>query len=164
MVLGLQAKKLTSLQIVPLSGQSNFIVNKNTGLNFTFVLEDTINYEDYFHMVFPASTVISYSTPSSTFRFSSANFNTSNSTLTFFQSVTNNPERIIGTSASIGFVSYKAPKSCRVQTIQFKVMKYGYEKMLGSATVHAEINSYLITGLSLNETKINSKTQLQVSF
>ncbi len=77
-------------------------------------------------MIFPPSTVILYSTPSSTFRFSSANYNSTNSTLTFYQSITNNPERFQGSSVSIGFVSYRVPKSCRVQNINFKIMKYGY--------------------------------------
>ena len=41
---GLKPKVFSNLQILPLSGQSSFIVNKNTGLNFTFTLEDTVNF------------------------------------------------------------------------------------------------------------------------
>jgi len=124
------------------------------------MVEDTLNYEDYFHMIYPASTFISYSTPSSLFRFSSVNYNSTNATLTLFQSISNNPERYSGSNAYIGFVTYKAPKSCRIQNIHFKVMKYGYEKIIGSSTIHAEVNQYIMTTISLNDTKINAKTLL----
>lgn len=134
---GLKAKVLTSLEVIPISGQADFVVNTWTGLNFTFVLGDTTTNNDYFHMLFPTGTNIIYRTPSSLYRFTaSTSFNATNSTLTFFQSTTS-PERYAGNNMHIGFISYKAPKSCRVQDVQFKIMKLGYEKMIGTAQIHA---------------------------
>lgn len=132
------AKNLSTLQVLPLTGQANFIVNTWIGLNFTFNVADTTNYEDYFNMIFPASTNVFYNTSSSTFRFvpSTINYNSSNSTLTMFQS-TNSQLQYINNFAFIGFRSYLAPKSCRLQNVVFKVMKYGYEKMVGSTYIHA---------------------------
>jgi hypothetical protein len=150
---------------LPLFGQASFIVNRNSGLNFTFTLEDTVNFEDYFHMIFPASTFISYTNPSTIFRLTpSSNYNSTNSTLTLFQSSTNNPERASGSSAFIGFVTYRVPKSGRVQNISLKVMKYGFEKIVGWSTVRAEANQYLMISVSLNETKVNSKTVMRIDF
>lgn len=37
-VSGLKPKTFSNLQILPLFGQANFIVNRNSGLNFTFIL------------------------------------------------------------------------------------------------------------------------------
>lgn len=116
-------------------------------------------------MIFPASTFISYTNPSTIFRLlPSSNYNSTNATLTLFQSSTNNPERLAGSNAFIGFVTYRVPKSTRVQNINFKVMKYGFEKMVGSATVRAEPNLYTISSMTINETKINAKTMMTINF
>ncbi len=155
----------SNLQILPLFGQASFIVNRNSGLNFTFTLEDTVNFEDYFHMIFPASTFISYTNPSTIFRLTpSSNFNSTNSTLTLFQSSNNNPERAAGSSAFIGFVTYRVPKSGRIQNISLKVMKYGFEKIVGWSAVQAEANQYAMISVALNETKVNAKTAMTINF
>lgn len=51
-----------------------------------------------------------------------------------------------------------------MQNIQFKIMRYGYEKMIGTAQIQAETNKYSMMGLGLNETRVNMNTSLVVSF
>ncbi len=51
-----------------------------------------------------------------------------------------------------------------MHTLLFKVMKYGFEKMVGTAQIHAETNKYLVGGVALNDTKINANTMLSVTF
>lgn len=137
-ITGLVAKNLSTFQVLPLTGQVNFIVNTWIGLNFTFNLADTTNFDDYFHMIFPSSTNIFFNTSSSTFRFITAtiNYNLTNSTLTMFQN-TNSQLQNTNNFVFIGFRSYLAPKSCRSQHITFKIMRYGYEKMIGSTNIQA---------------------------
>jgi hypothetical protein len=102
-------------------------------------------------MIFPLNTSITYSTPSSLYRFATGgvNYNIVNATLTMFQSSTS-LDRFRNANVFIGFVTYRAPKSCRIQNIQFKIMKRGYEKMVGYTQINAEINSYALTSVALN--------------
>lgn len=48
--------------------------------------------------------------------------------------------------------------------ISLKVMRYGYEKMVGSGMVRAEPNVYSMISMGINESKINAKTMMTMGF
>lgn len=56
----------------------------------------------------------------------------------------------------IGFINYRVPRSTRAQNVQFKVMKRGYEKMVGWGKFSGDTNKYNLSSLALNDTKINA--------
>lgn len=121
-------------------------VNNNAGgLQFSFTLTDTINNKDYIMITFPAGTIITYLTTTSTITLQSATYTSSNLSL-FLNQSNSNPMRFSGTQANITFIRFRAPPSIKpTSAINFTIMNNGYSKMVGSASIAAINNNYTLS-------------------
>jgi len=110
LVTGMVANSLLSYSMVSsltgAFGVNNFV----GGLRFSFVLPDTIRSSDYFQVLFPAGTSISYTTTTMSISFQSANYNAANLTLTIHQTASN-PLFFEGKQIGLTFIRYRAPPS-----------------------------------------------------
>ena len=155
------AKNLVDLTIVPTSTTKT--INTMIGLRIGFTLLDTVTSTDYFQVLFPIGTTVTYTTSLSTFSLSSTVTYSSSTGLLTFTQTTFSQIRYAGLYANITFLSYKTPNSTKPSDpIVFTIMRNGNAKMRGSAIFTADPKVYS-TAVYTNDTSINAYASYTIS-
>ena len=136
--------------------------NTNLAISISFIISDYISNTDYFQIVFPSDTVITFIFLTSLpIPKSSENYTSSNTTITVFQG--NNPVYAPSTSNTITFLNYKTPPSTEpTAAITTYVMSNGYPKMQASTSLTIDPANYTI-GVTVSDTVVNTLTTYTVT-